>query len=157
MTINHFDEMNNKRSKASTTEPIANLTVEPESVAVANLVNELRAAGVVLRVSGNKLTAQPWTALTAEQQRAYRKHRAAMKELIRNEQENTTHATTKSKPTTETPQPEPIHCGYCRRAPCVGPDHFAYTVLHYRDPVEVERRSREQTQVMLKTMPDFRR
>ena len=42
--------------------------------------------------------------------------------------------------------PESV-CAYCRRA-CVGPDHIAYEVLHWSDPIEVARRQKEATAVM---------
>ena len=51
-------------------------------------------------------------------------------------------------PVQATPTPEPI-CPYCRR-PCVGPDHSAYSVLHWSDPEQVKRRSQEATAVMMK-------
>lgn len=47
-----------------------------------------------------------------------------------------------------TPTPAPV-CPYCHRA-CVGPEHFAYDVLHYDDPIEVAKRDAEATAVMCK-------
>ena len=40
-------------------------------------------------------------------------------------------------------------CRYCGQSPCCGPDHHAYRTLHYEDPIEVARRSKEATAVML--------
>jgi hypothetical protein len=39
------------------------------------------------------------------------------------------------------PMPEP-DCPYCLR-PCVGPEHVAFAVLHWRDPQEVRRRNED--------------
>ena len=46
------------------------------------------------------------------------------------------------------PAPEPV-CQYCRRL-CVGPEHSAYSVLHWNDPSEVERRRQEATKEMMR-------
>ena len=49
-------------------------------------------------------------------------------------------------------------CPYCSdsrsRRPCVGPGHDSYSVLHWQDPVEVDRRAAEATKEMLEA---FRR
>jgi hypothetical protein len=52
-----------------------------------------------------------------------------------------------SAPTT-TPAPAPdLPCSYCGQA-CVGPDHEHFSTLHYNDPAEIARRSKEATRVM---------
>ena len=48
------------------------------------------------------------------------------------------------------PTPEPL-CVYCGTL-CVGQEHPAYRVLHWRDPQEVERRQKLATDTMLHTM-----
>lgn len=49
-----------------------------------------------------------------------------------------------------TPAPEPV-CPYCRR-PCIGPTHSAYAVLHWDDPVEIERREKLATDEMFESL-----
>jgi hypothetical protein len=48
------------------------------------------------------------------------------------------------------PAPEPV-CPYCRR-PCVGPDHDAFSVLHWDDPAEIEKRATRATDEMWESM-----
>jgi hypothetical protein len=46
------------------------------------------------------------------------------------------------------PPPAPERCQFCHQAPCVGPDHHAYDVLHWNDPAEAKKRDDRATQEM---------
>jgi hypothetical protein len=52
-----------------------------------------------------------------------------------------------SPPTPPAPAPEPV-CEYCKRT-CVGVDHHAYSVLHWEDPAEIDKRAERATAEML--------
>jgi hypothetical protein len=49
--------------------------------------------------------------------------------------------------------PPPDQCPYCHQTPCIGPTHHGYSTLHFMDPLEIEKRDKEATAVMLKMMP----
>jgi hypothetical protein len=53
--------------------------------------------------------------------------------------------------------PEPPLCPYCHQAPCVGPTHDAFDVLHWNDPVEVKKRDEYKTREMLESLRRERR
>ena len=48
------------------------------------------------------------------------------------------------RPPIETPPLPPPYCAYCMRAPCIGPEHEAYRILHVADPSEVQRRAQHE-------------
>jgi antitoxin (DNA-binding transcriptional repressor) of toxin-antitoxin stability system len=50
------------------------------------------------------------------------------------------------------PVEKPTPCPYCYQAPCIGSTHHAFRVLHWDDPEERERRRKQATEVMLRTM-----
>jgi hypothetical protein len=50
------------------------------------------------------------------------------------------------------PRPEPARCQYCGQSPCVGPEHVAFDVLHWLDPLEVDRRAKAYTAEMIESL-----
>jgi hypothetical protein len=50
------------------------------------------------------------------------------------------------------PLAEPTRCPYCGQAPCVGPEHSAFEVLHWDDPEEVDRRAKAATAEMIESL-----
>jgi hypothetical protein len=59
-------------------------------------------------------------------------------------------ATPAGRASASTPAPAP-ECEYCGPR-CVGPEHPAYSVLHWNDPLEVQRRDKEATAAMIKQL-----
>jgi hypothetical protein len=153
MSINSFDESFETSSQGSSTQSITNLTIDSENVRATNLVNELRARGVTFRLTGNRLQVSPWKRLTTEEQHAVRQEREAIKAIVRAQPEKPHHAiAVANQQPAPAPQPEPTKCAYCGCAPCVGESHPHFRVLHASSPEEIERRSLENTAVMLKMM-----
>ena len=48
-------------------------------------------------------------------------------------------------------------CAYCHQAPCIGPEHHAYEVLHWNDPEEIKKRADRATAEMFESMRRARR
>ncbi len=110
------------------------------------LLADLRSRGVTFTMKGNALKIRPWKTLTKDEASTVQANRAALKDLVRTEEVAT--------PPAATPKPPPAEpCCYCHRAPCIGPKHSAYSVLHWNHPGEVERRRVEATAVMMKMLP----
>jgi hypothetical protein len=109
----------------------------------------LAARGVAVSIRNGRLWLQPasaYHALSDDEVLVLRHHRQAIKDAIKaGVSLDVARVTPTEKPT---PAPEPP-CAYCGQAPCIGPEHYAYQTLHANDPVEVARRDKEATRVMM--------
>jgi len=105
------------------------------------LLADLRSRGITFVMKGNALKVRPWKMLTRDEASTVQANRAALKDLVRAEKV--------APPSTAPVWPT---CPYCHRA-CVGPEHPAYSVMHYTDPFEVKKRDEYSRRVMLKMMP----
>jgi len=121
----------------------------------------LAARGVTVSLRGNRLELRPPSAyklLTDDELITLRHHREDIKAIVRAGLPCVAPATPAGNAVVPTPAPAP--CPYCKRA-CVGPEHFAYSTLHYDDPIEVQKRDAEATAVMMKQfgkpLPDWYR
>lgn len=67
---------------------------------------------------------------------------------------------TPAQPSPQPVRPEPVPdtadaadaCAFCYQTPCIGPEHPAFATLHSQDPLEIAKRHKEATAVMLKMM-----
>jgi hypothetical protein len=122
----------------------------------AEFAADLYARGMELIVRGrSRLWLWPKDAypfLTDVERAFMREHRAELKALVRAGLPETTvvWAPPSDVPAERTGNPRDVGvpiCFFCGRR-CVGRDHQAYRILHFRDPAEVARRDAEATAEM---------
>src|SRR5688572_18926186 len=132
MSTNTLNETLEVTSSTSIDRPIVNLVGSDHAASSLNLdiwLNALAVRGVTFRLRANRLTASPWSTLTADDRTVLKEHRVAIKELIKT---GTYVATT--APFTVTP-----------KTPVVDPDAQlkerdlqTWRVIHRHDASEVE-------------------
>jgi hypothetical protein len=109
-------------------------------------VEALTARGVTLQARGKNIAYSPKSAyaqLTNDERATAKAHKADIVALLRAQYDGTARALPSSGTAgparealapTPAPAPPPEPCPWCNRAPCVGPEHEHYDILHPHAP-----------------------